>query len=87
MALGDMEDDCSRLEESQIVFLIGRDLPEGLQFQMRRLLHRLERHEANLVRLAYLFERPANAHVARQPLAAVRRTFKGGNRDGHRSSP
>jgi hypothetical protein len=34
---------------------------------MRGLLHRLERNKANVVRLAHFFQRPANAHVARQP--------------------
>jgi hypothetical protein len=36
------------------------------------LFQRAERNEANLVRLADLFERPANACVARQSFAAIR---------------
>ncbi|MDP9813490.1 hypothetical protein J2W42_006364 [Rhizobium tibeticum] len=42
-------------------------------------LHRFKRKKADVVRLANFFERPANAHVTRQTLAAIRRAFKGGN--------
>ena len=71
MALGDMKDDGARLEQREIAFLKGRNLPERMKRQMRGLLHRLERNETNLVRLAYFFQRPANARIARQSLAAV----------------
>jgi hypothetical protein len=39
--------------------------------QMRGFLHRTKRNQANLVRLAHFFERPANARIARQSLAAI----------------
>src|SRR5262249_52737845 len=42
---------------------------------------------ANLVGLAHLFERPANARIARQALAAIGRPLKGGDDDGHRETP
>ena len=71
MALGDMEHDRPRLEQGEIAVLIGRDLAERMQRQMRGLLHRSERDKANLVGLAHFLERPANARVTRQPLAAI----------------
>ena len=40
MALGDVEDDRAGLEQREIAFLIGRDLAERMQRQMRGLLHR-----------------------------------------------
>ena len=46
----------------------------------------LERDKAHLVRLPYLFKRPANARIARQTRAAVGRSLKRGDDDGHRSS-
>jgi hypothetical protein len=55
--------------------------------QMRWLLHRAERNQANLVGLACFFQRPANARIARQSLAAIGRMFKSRNGDGHRASP
>ena len=42
MALRDMEHDRPRLEEGEIAFFIGRDLPERMKREMRRLLHRFE---------------------------------------------
>ena len=86
MALGDVEHDGPRLEQDELAFLVGRDLAERMQRQVRRLLHRPERNQANLVGLAHLFQRPANARVARQSLAAVGRAFKGGDGDGHREA-
>src|ERR671914_3039639 len=86
MVLGYMEDDRASLEQGEIAFLIGRDLTERMKRQMRGFLHRTERNKANLVGLARFFERPANARVARQPLAAIGRSFKGGNDDGHHSA-
>ena len=71
MALGDMEDDRPGLEQSQIAFLIGRDLAERMKCQMGGLLHRPKRNQPNLVRLAHFFQRPANARIARQSLAAI----------------
>jgi hypothetical protein len=38
---------------------------------MRGLLHRTKRNKPNLVRLAHFFERPANARIARESLAAI----------------
>ena len=74
-----MEDDRARLEQGEIAFLIGRDLAERMKRQMRGFLHRTERNQANLVGLAHFFERPANARITRQSLAAIGRPFKGGN--------
>src|ERR1700754_93275 len=87
MALRDMEYDRPRLEERQIAFLIGRNLPERMQLKMRGLLHRTERKKTNVVRLAHFFKRPANAHVPRQSPAAIGRTFKSGDNGGHCSAP
>jgi hypothetical protein len=39
--------------------------------QMRGFLHHTERNKANLIGLAHFFKRPANAHIARQPFAAI----------------
>ena len=71
MALREVKHDRAGLEQREIAFLVRRDLPERMQREMRGLLHRLERDEANLVGLADFLERPANARVARQALAAV----------------
>ena len=84
---GDMEHDRPRLEQGEIAFFIGRDLPERMQRQMRGLLHLFERNQANVVGLAHFFERPANAHVPRQSLAAIGRAFKGGDGGGHWKAP
>src|SRR5580692_3489197 len=87
MALCDMEHDRPRLEQGKIAFFIGRNLPERMKRSMRGFLHRTERNQTNLVRLAHFFKRPANAHVTRQSLAAIGRPFKGGNGGGHRKAP
>ena len=71
VALGDMENDRSSLEQGEVAFLIGRNLPERMQRQMRRFLHRMERNKANLIGLAHFFKRPANPRIARQPPAAI----------------
>src|SRR5258708_34965439 len=55
--------------------------------QMCGFVHRPERNKTNLVRLAHFLQRPANARITRQSLAAIRRPFKGGNGDGHREAP
>ena len=83
MALGDMQNDRACLEQGKIAFLIGRNLAEGMKRPMRGLLHRFERNKTNLVGLAHFFQRPANARITRQSLAAVGRPFKGGNGGGH----
>ena len=72
MVLGDMEHDRSCLEQGKIAFLIGRNLAERMKRPMRGFLHCTERNKANLVGLAHFFQRPANARIARQSLAAVR---------------
>src|SRR5215510_4663551 len=87
MVLGNMEHDRPRLEQGEIAVLKGRNLSERMQRQMRRLLHRTERNKANLVGLAHFFQRPANARITRQSLAAIGGPFKGGNGDGHREAP
>src|SRR5215212_11068359 len=87
MALRDVEHDRPRLEQGEIAFFVGRNLPERMKRQMRGLLHRPERNKANLVRLAYFLQRPANPRITRQSLAAIRRLLKGGDRDGHRETP
>jgi hypothetical protein len=43
--------------------------------EMRGLLHRTERNQANVIRMAHFFKRPANAAVARQSFAAIGRPF------------
>jgi hypothetical protein len=84
MALRDMEHDSPRLEQGEIAFFIGRNLSERMKREMRGFLHRFERKKTNVIRLPHLFERPANAHVTRQTLAAIGRPFKGGNDGGYR---
>src|SRR5207302_7847450 len=76
-----------RLEQAEIAFFVGRNLPERMKRQMCGFLHRPERNKTNLVRLAHFFQRPANARITRQSLAAIGRPFKGGNGDGHREAP
>jgi hypothetical protein len=71
MARGDVEDDRSCLEQGEITFLIGRNLTERMKRQMRGFLPRAKRNEANRVRLAHFFKRPANARIACQPSAAI----------------
>jgi hypothetical protein len=55
MALRDMENDRPRLEQAEIAFLVGRNLPERMKRQMCGFLHRPERNKTNLVRLAHFF--------------------------------
>src|SRR5262249_2059661 len=87
MTVGDVEHDRPRLEQGEITFLIGRDLPKWLEREMRAFLHRTERDKANLIRLTYFFKRPANARIPRQAPAAIWGPFKGGNHHGHRETP
>src|ERR1700677_3712143 len=87
MALCDMEYDGPRLKQDKIAFFIGRNLPERMKRSMHGFLHRTERNETNLVRLAHFLQCPANAHVTRQSLAAIGRPFKGGNGGGHWKAP
>jgi hypothetical protein len=71
MALRDMEHDRPRLEQAEIAFFVGRNLLERMKRQMCGFLHRPERNKTNLVRLAHFFQRPANARITRQSLAAI----------------
>src|ERR1700704_1701113 len=87
MALRDMEHDRPRLEQGEIAFFIGRNLPERMKRTMRGFLHLAERNKANVVRLAHFFERPTNAHVTCLSLAAVGRPFKGCDDGGHWKAP
>jgi hypothetical protein len=87
MALRDVEYDRARLEQSEIAFLISRNLPERMKRQMRGFLHLTERNKPNIVGLAHFFKRPANAHIARLSLAAIWRLFKSGDGGGHRKVP
>src|SRR4051794_3088944 len=63
MLLGDMQHDRPGLEQSKVAFLIGRDLTERMEGQMRGLLQCLERHKANRVGLAHFLESPTNARI------------------------
>src|SRR4051794_10313112 len=87
MALRDVEYDRSCLEQAEIAFFISWNLPDRMQRQMCRLLHRLERNKPDFVRLAHFFQRPANARVTRQSLAAIGRMFEGGNGGDHCNAP
>jgi hypothetical protein len=87
MVLGDVEHDRARLEQRKIAFLIGRNQAERMKAQMRGLRPRTQRNKANLVGLAHLFKRPANARIARQALPAIGRPLKGGDDDRHRETP
>src|SRR5215208_6363736 len=87
MALGDMEHDRPCLEQGEIAFLIGRNLPERMKRPMRGFLHRTERNKANLVGLAHFFKRPADARITRQSAAAIGGLFKGGDGGDHSKAP
>ena len=81
VALGDVQDDRSGLEEREGAFLISRDLAERMKREMRGFLQRAKRNQANVVRLTYFFQRPANARIARQSLAAIGRALESGDGD------
>src|SRR5882757_53301 len=87
VALRGMEHDRPRLLQAEIAFFVGRNLPERMKRQMGGFLHRPERNKTNLVRLAHFFQRPANARITRQSLAAVGRPFKGGYGGSHWKAP
>ena len=87
IALRDVENDRAGFEQYEVALLIGRDLSEWLKCQMRRFPHRLEGEKANIVGQPRFLQRPADAHVAGQTLAAIGRAFKSGNRDRHCCSP
>jgi hypothetical protein len=86
MALRDMEHDRPRLEQGEVAFLVGRNLAEWMKLEMRGLLQRAERNKTNLVGPPNFLERPANARIPRQSLAAIGRPFEGGDGDGHREA-
>ena len=69
--LRDVEHDGSRIEQGEIALFIGRNLPERMNREMRRFLHRAERNQTHLVRLAHFFQRPAHARIASEAFAAV----------------
>ena len=71
MPLGNVEHDGTGFEQRETAFLVSRDLPEWLKRQVRGLLHRRERDQPDVVRLADFLERPAHRHVARQAPAAI----------------
>src|SRR3546814_4410132 len=79
--------DLSRLKQDEIAFLIGRDLPERMKREMRWLFHLGEGNKANDLRLANLFEGPANPHVSREAMSLIRRVFKGSASGRHGKSP
>ena len=83
MALRDVEHNRAGLEQAEITVLVGRDLPERMQREMSGFFHRGERNQADLVGLAHFLQRPANARIPRQALAAIGRPFKGGDGGGH----
>src|ERR1700728_1375363 len=87
MVVGDMENDRPSLEQGEIAFFICRNLPERMKREMRGFLHLGEREKTDLVRLASLFKCPANAHVTRQSLAAIRRRCKSGDGGRHWKAP
>ena len=87
MVVGDVEDDRACLEQGEIAFLKGRNLAERMKCQMRGFLHHGKRNKANLVGLAHLFKRPANARIARQATAAIGRPLKRRDDDGHGETP
>src|SRR3546814_5223579 len=47
----------------------------------------LEGNKADVIRLANLFEGPANPHVSREALSLIRRVFKGSDGGRHGKSP
>src|SRR3546814_7237122 len=55
--------------------------------EMRWLFHLGEGNKANVIRLANLFEGPANPHVSREALSLIRRVFKGSDGGRHGKSP
>src|SRR3546814_20867547 len=82
-----MSDWSSDVFSSDLAFLIGRDLPERMKREMRWLFHLGEGNKANVIRLANLFEGPANPHVSREALSLIRRVFKGSDGGRHGKSP
>jgi hypothetical protein len=82
-----MEHDRPRLEQGEIAFFIGRNLPERMKRTMRGFFHRTERKKTNAVGLAHFFKRPAHAHVPRQSLAAIGRPLKGSDGRAHWKAP
>ena len=69
--LRDVKHDRARLEEAELAFFVSRNLTEWMQPAMCGFFHRRERKQSNVVGLTHFLQRPANAHVARQPPAAI----------------
>ena len=82
MMLRDMKDDRARFEQDQPVFLIGRDLAEGLAGAMRGLFHRREGQGAHIIGQPCFLQRPAHPHVAAETASLVGR--RGEDRQGDR---
>ena len=87
VAVGNVEQDRACFEEGDLAFFIGRDLTEGIEGEMSRLLHLGAGQEADFIRPADFLQRPANSHVTGQPLTAIGRVCKGGYGDGHADAP
>ncbi len=71
MALADVKYNRAGFEQDQLAFLVGRNLAERVQRQVRGFLHGSKRNRPNVVRLAHFFQRPAHARITRQSLAAI----------------
>lgn len=87
MTLGEVEYDRTRFEQHQLALFVRRNLSEWVSGKMVRFFHGLEGQQTHVVRLPHFFERPANAHVACQPLAAIGGVLEGRNDRGHKVSP
>jgi hypothetical protein len=55
MVLRYVEHDRPCLEQAEVAFFVGRNLPERMKRQMCGLLHRHERNKTNLVGLTHFF--------------------------------
>lgn len=77
-----MEHDRAGLEQNQIAFLKGRNLPKRMQRQMRRLFHRPERDMPDAISHANFLERPTHPRIPRKPPTAIGRSFKGRDEGG-----
>ncbi len=60
--------DRARLEQGEVAVLIGRNLPEGVQSHVRRLLHLGERNQPDIVRLSHLFDAQRTRMSRESPL-------------------
>ena len=60
------------IKQDKVAFFGGRNLLERVQRTMHWRLHVVGRNEPSGVEPADFVQHPAHAHVARQPLAAIR---------------